>query len=254
MVTSSCRGGWAQPAAVTGPLLALAALLACSGQARAQPASNTTQTTSTSQTQTITPQTVRRQVNTSVTEIIGRLANQAPVYDTTFNAAFSDPQVQAGIAQARAAILAAAGPATPVTGPVLASSLQSTTTTSSTVDTASTSTMISSSFFFGPQTIMVGDLGLCTFGGSNGQPPSGCQTGTPFFVARGTSDLNTNTNTDTQVQRTTTFTDTVQTSATYVLTAGSAPPTTVPEPASLALLGASLAGMLALRRPRQRQR
>ncbi len=225
------------------------ALVAGAGEARAQGSSNSTFTSSTSRTQTITTQTVQQQIATAITQIIGRLANQTSVYDQTFNAAFNDPQVQAGIAQARAAILRAGG-ATAMTGPTLTSRSQTTTTTSRTADSSTASTMISSGLFFGPQTILIGARGLCTFGGAVGQLPSGCETGTPFLVRQNTTDVNTNTNTDTQIQRTTTITDDVQTMESYEIVGAAA--TTVPEPGTLALLGGGLAGAGLLVRRRRR--
>ena len=189
-----------------------------------------------SQTQTITPQTATRQVDSPATRIIGQLAGKPPVYDQTFNAPFNDPQVQAGVAQARAAITSAGGSGTSINGPTQTGQTQNTTTSSSTADTVTgTSTMGSSTGVFGPTTYIGcepqanaglgcpgpagNDHGLCTFGGAAGQFPSGCQNSTPTYMCNaGQLCINTNVNTDSQITRTTTTTNTVVTTTTYVVT------------------------------------
>ena len=204
------------------------------------PGTATVVTESRSQTQTITPQTVTREVDTSATRIIGQLAGKPPVYDQTFNAAFNDPQVQAGIAQARAAITSAGGSGTAISGPTQTGQTQNTTTSSSTADTVTgSSTTVTTVTTFGPAmvfgcnttlAIAVGcpagdDFGLCTFGGASASPafpmgqfPSGCQKAPNFMCIATQLCINANVNTDTQITRTTTVTTTVVTTTTYVLT------------------------------------
>ena len=191
-----------------------------------------------SHSETITPQTVSREVDTSATRIVGQITPKPPVYDQTFNAPLNDPQVQAGIAQARAAITSAGGSGTTISGPTQTGQTQNTTTSSSTADTVTNSSvLISTTSRFGPTTYFGcvpnpagcpagDDQGLCTNGGAGpspgfplGQSPSGCQNTTPnqmCFAAQ--LCINTNYDTDSQITRTTTTTNTVLTTTTYVLT------------------------------------
>ena len=197
-----------------------------------------------SHSQTITPQTATREVDTSATRIIGQLTGKPPVYDQTFNAPLNDPQVQAGIAQARAAITSAGGSGTTISGPTQTGQAQNTASSSNTADTVTNSSQtVSVTTRFGPTTYFgcIGggllpppysgcpagdDHGLCAFGGAgaspafpNGQSPSGCQNDTPNSMCfAGQLCINENVNTDSQITRTTTSTNTVVTTSTYTLT------------------------------------
>jgi uncharacterized protein with beta-barrel porin domain len=121
------------------------------------------------------------------------------VYDQTFNAAFGDPVVQAGVTAARAAITTAGGPGVAIFGPNLVSRtetlLSSNTTSLFTLNRTETSVTTSSSL--GPGTIMIGGTNppcpsIAALPSST--RPTGCpgQT-TTFFVNPGTTNFNTNT-------------------------------------------------------------
>ena len=79
------------------------------------------------------------------------------VYDHTFNAAYSDPAVQAGVTQA-AGLLSGAGAMT-YSGPTLTSFLPSVTNSSVTVTSVTTNVIAGTKTFVGPVTFPCGDLG-----------------------------------------------------------------------------------------------
>ena len=232
---------FARHSALAAPMVLVLMAAVCSA-ADAQtynpnPGGSTVVSHSVSHSEAITPQTVTRQVDTSATRIIGQLTGKPPAYDQTFNAPFNDPQVQAGIAQARAAIASAGGSGTTISGPTQTGQTQNTSTSSSTADTVTaTNFLVSTTSRFGPTTYFGcvssegcpagDDLGLCTNAGVGstpasplGEPPSGCQNTTPNFMCfPGQLCLNNNVDKDSQITRTTTTTNTVLTTTTYVLT------------------------------------
>lgn len=126
-----------------------AALVSTSAQAQTRPdctvAANdcvyaingeTIVTASTSQSVVLNPATTTtNNVSAYRTEVIAKINGGIPLYDTTFALPFSDPAVQTGVTQARAAITTAGGPGVLITGPTLTS--RSTTTSSSSVTTYS---------------------------------------------------------------------------------------------------------------------
>ncbi len=94
---------------------------------------NTTFSESTSGRIEFAPETVvQTTTSAAATGLLGRLEGGATVFDQTFDAAFSDPAVQAGVAAARSALLAAGGPRTSILAPTLVDTRTSTTSTSST--------------------------------------------------------------------------------------------------------------------------
>ena len=180
------------------------------------------------------------------------------VYAQTLALPYSDPAVQAAIAQADAAVIAAgAAPGTP--------SLSASGTTSSTA-TATTPTAltiapnpaVTTTETFGPTILMNG--------GNGGDPSLEAVLGDYTFVSGGVLDINVNTAirfTNDQIATTTT-TDTL--AQTYTITGapdGGNPPnppgTSVPEPASAAVMWVALAGSVIARgrtrlSPRRRRR
>ena len=128
-----------------------------------------TYTTSTVTQETNLTATVNRQVNEYSTELIARLPNGTVVYDQTFNAAYSDPAVQAAVAQAAAA-LAGAGAAS-YTGPTETNSSQTLVNSASVTATNAIGTNVSAAttMYIGPQTIMVGENQSQVFTLSAGQ-------------------------------------------------------------------------------------
>lgn len=237
-------------------MVAMVAAMVMSGTVRAQTGgTNSTTTTSTSRTPDTfvdTAQSVR--TDTFSTRLLGILDGSTTVYDQTFNAAFGDATVQAALASAQAALGAAGAPqSVSFSGPTLTSSasvpLGSST---STVITNTTSTQTAKvELTLGPQTILIGDLGLCAGLDANGSP-IGCSGGNPqpFNVLVGWDKVNINTNTATTIFRTITTTTTFLTSAVYTLFGttqggggGGGGNGTVPEPSALALLTLMLAAM-----------
>ncbi|MDQ6840422.1 MAG: hypothetical protein M3137_19330 [Actinomycetota bacterium] len=173
-------------AALLAPLaVAAASWLVLPTEAAAAAPSNTTQTTSFSTSRVVTTKTVAvEQYQTRVTAV----RDGTTVFDHTVDAPPASAPAQTLVAQGTAALQ---GPGCTST-PAQVVSTNRTLTGSTMTDTVTgTKKMVTVEFYFGPQTIRTGnrDTG-----------------GTPFFVARGTSDLNTNTNTETDISRTTTNT------------------------------------------------
>ena len=173
---------------------------------------------------------VAQTTHTYSTNIEGVLNSSTVVYDQTFNLPYSDPQVQAAVAQAQAAVSAAVGSAGSAT--LSASNLASQAAQTSTVQTGSTSnTSTSSTTGFGP-----------TFFGPNTQVPLGSSE-TPrgyYYVVPGQTNVNIDSTTTTNVSRTVTTTSTDLLSQQYIVTgttmAAAAPTTTT-------LISSSAAGV-----------
>jgi len=200
-------------AAVLGlPAMALAAPVAM-----AQSAPTNTFSQSTLRTQTVTTQTTNVAVSNFVTRLIGRLTNGQIVFDQSYSAAFGSGLVQGALNTLRAAIVSAGGPAVVILSPVSAAN-QSTSSSSSISSDQLTGTSQSQYLVltFGPDTIRVGDYGICAAAGGPTQPPTGCSLpGTPRVLADGETNINTFTITTEQILRTTTVTTTTTLNETY---------------------------------------
>ena len=131
---------------------------------------------------TVTEQTVEvEEYQTRVTAVLDGVV----VFDQTVNAAPGSPEVQALEAHAVAAVT---GPGCAITGQGVTGSRGSTGSTISDQVTG-TETAVTTQTTFGPGTILIGEDQSQT-----------------FFVADGTTNVNTNTHTETFVSRTTTTT------------------------------------------------
>jgi uncharacterized protein YhjY with autotransporter beta-barrel domain len=155
------------------------------------------------------------------TRIIGSLQNGAMVYDQTFAVPFSDPAAQAGVADARAAIIAAGGPGVVVGSPALTA--KSSNTVSSSVDNysrASTQTADNTVITFGPNTIIIGRRSACNVGSLPGPTRPTCQNlpGISYALAIGETNFNTITNTQHTIDQATAVTNTTTISEQYTLT------------------------------------
>ena len=118
-------------------------------------------------------------------------------------------------------------------------------------------TVIFTNATLGPASILVGSLGLCQ-GFTGGTPfkdnPGasgsgtfiGCTTGLPFTVAAGSENFTSFAFYTETISQTVTTTNTYLTTSVYQFAAGST--SSVPEPGSMALIGAGIAGILAIRR------
>jgi hypothetical protein len=97
-----------------------------------------------------------QQVNTFQVELKARMQGGAVLFDQTYNAALTDPTVQAAIAQAEN-VLTNAGAASFI-GPTQLSSTQTLASSDTTTTTVVTATNVSTvvSEYVGPQTLMVG--------------------------------------------------------------------------------------------------
>jgi probable HAF family extracellular repeat protein len=117
----------------------------------------TTSTLSTRTIETNLTANVNQQATNYSTQLIAVMPGGTVLFDQTFNAALSDPAVQAAVAQA-ADDLATAG-ATSYTGPTQTSFLQSLEGNSSVAGTnvIGTNISVAATEYVGPQTIMVGD-------------------------------------------------------------------------------------------------
>jgi len=154
------------------------------------------------------------QLNDFSTEIIAQMAGGPVLFDETFNAAYSDPAVQAAVALA-VADLTGAGAAS-YAGPTETSFLQTLVDSSSatTTNVVATGVFVATTEYSGPQTIMVGD----------NQSQS-------FTLLAGQEDFDTLVTTDVTNLLTTTVTDTYLDSSVYNLLGE------VPEPNAGWLLG-----------------
>ena len=222
---------------------------------RAQGTGITTNTSSTSGTRTIhSTAATGADVETYLTRVTARFGTGPLLYDQSFNAQLSDPAVQAGIQSARGQLPGA----TSITGPTLLSSAR--TLFGSNQNTVVNNTQVIQTaqveLFIGPQSILIGYLGLCT--GPAPVPgqtirPTGCPGGTVLVILSGNSNINVNTNSQSDIFQTTTTTNTYRTSQTYELNGTAAPsPPATPAPPSLwlAICGIAATGIYYMKRNR----
>jgi hypothetical protein len=136
-------------------------------------------------------------------------------------------------------------------GPTLVLSTNTLSSTTQTVQTGSTSNPSTTlTVYFGPQTINIGDYGVC----QSYPPPTGCTIGgTPFTLAAGQTDYDTFTVTRVNIFTTTTTTNTNLLTQVYNLV-GVPATASVPEPPGWTLLGAGLLGLGFILRQRIKDR
>ncbi len=229
------------------------------------------------------PTTVNQQANAYATEIIGRLAGGAALFDVTVLDAFGSAGMQAALASARTTLLAAGGPGTAIAAPALLSSASATSSASNSIYSLDPSfytdpkyAVVTSTQTFGPATVngyaatqppqpsTVAQPGVYSLCGGDGTIP-GFATGLPsatkptcstvdggtFTVLLGQLDTNIDTTYIFPINTTTTVTDTTTLTQAYELVGTpAAAPTGVPEPAGWTVLAAGLAALgLLARRP-----
>ncbi len=197
--------------------------------------------------------------NTSVTasntvysiELQAEMQGSGLLYDQVFTVPFSDPSVQAAVAQAES-ILNGAG-ATSISGPSLISDSSALSGATSTIVTGSTLNDVISATeeFVGPLDKLVGDFGVCqsyTLDANNYATVSNCSAipGTLSLTA-GQDDFDTFVLALFTVDQTTTETTTDTITQVYRLD-GVAPATALPEPPAGLLFVAGLAGLVLHRR------
>jgi hypothetical protein len=187
---------------------------------------------------TIIDTPVTKQVNAYSTELTAQMQGGPVLYDQTFPVPFADPIFQSAIGTAES-VLTGAG-AVSFLGPTLLSSTNTLSSTTNTVETGSmvTGTSVTLTVYFGPQTINIGDFGVC----QSYPPPTGCTIGgTPVFLSAGQSDYDLFTLTLVDIFTTTTTTNTDLLTQVYNLV-GIPAAAAVPEPPAWTLLGAGLFG------------
>ncbi len=206
---------------------------------------------------TVNTTPVTQQVNTFQVELKARMQGGAYLFDKTYNVAYSDPTVQAAIAQAQGQLTSAG--AVSFTGPTQLSSTQSqVSSTTNTVETSRQTTQTSNivSTFVGPQTVFIGDRGVCqtdptttpTANLVNIQSGGPCSAGTAFTLAGGQMDIDVMILSRVTINKTATTTNTVLTTQVYELDgipAATPPPTPAPPSLILALTGLAGAGLFA---------
>ena len=255
--------------------LALAALAAAAaGPALADtvptPINGVYTTTSYTETEAFaTPKQSMATANAYATEVIGRLGGGPVLYDMVIPDAFGSASVQAALAMARAAVVAAGGPGTTVAAPSLLSSSTVANTASSSAYSLDPSTPIPAQRMYtgivtsntvlnpatvtlGPATINFGILNLCSVSTlpSATAPTCGIVNSGTFQIGAGQVDVNIPQVTSYLIDTTTTTTTTTTLTQAYALVGtAAAVPAAVPEPASLALLG--MGGLLSLAWPRK---
>jgi hypothetical protein len=177
--------------------------------------------------------TVDQQVNDFSTQLIAQMPGGTVVFDQTFNVAYSDPTVQAAVAQA-AGDLTTAG-ATSYIGPTQTSYLQALvgSSTITVPNSTNASAMVSVTTYIGPQTIQIGDFGVYQRDATNAPytGPTG-NTSAPFSIVAGGEDIDTLVTGYYTIYQTTTNTDTYLTTTVYEMTG-----VVVPEPDTGWLLG-----------------
>jgi hypothetical protein len=205
-------------------------------------------TTSTAEVDTIIDTPVTQQVNNFSTELIAQMQGGPVLYDQTFPVPFADPVFQSAVGSAEA-VLTSNGAASFI-GPTLVLSTNTSSSSTQTVQTGSTSnpsTTLTS--YIGPQTINIGDYGVC----QSYPPPVGCTIGgTPFTLAAGQTDYDTFTLNRVNILTTTTTTNTNLLTQVYDLVG--VPASTAPEPPAWTLLGAGLLGLGFIYRQRIKDR
>ena len=180
-----------------------------------------TTTNSTAAVQTFVDTRATATATATGVQVRARLDGGSYLYDQTFNAGLASAAVQAGITQAKAALLQAG--AAMVSGPTQIGSTASTGTSTATSETGRSSQRFSyTSVVTGPATIMTGDRGTCQLTGtlSSGTSPaplSNCTSGTPFTVAAGTQNTDSLTITQTTINRKVTTSATTTTADLYEL-------------------------------------
>jgi uncharacterized repeat protein (TIGR01451 family) len=126
-------------------------------QTGCDPFNTSLSTTSTLTYETNFTATVNQRVNNYATELIAKLPDGTVVYDQTYNADYSDPIVQAAVAQAAAALTQAG--AISYAGPIpssLGSSIWVGTSSVTVTNVIGTDTSFATTLYVGPQWIMVG--------------------------------------------------------------------------------------------------
>jgi len=214
-------------------------------------AKNTTNfTSSTAEIDTTVNTAVNNQVNTYSTELIARLQGGPTLYDQTFGVAATDTAFLTAVTAAES-VLTSDG-ATSFTGPSLLSSNDTLSTSTSSVQSSVTTVYTSVGDFVGPQTIYVGNFGVCgSYSLNGGGYPvlSGCSNaGSAFTLLSGQTDIDTFVLSFYNVQTTTTTTNTDLLTQVYELDGVVTTQSTVPEPGTLSLLSFGLAGIFLRRR------
>jgi hypothetical protein len=121
----------------------------------------TSYTTSTFNVEVLHTTTVNQRVDQFSVEVIGRMAGGSILFDQTFNVPYTDPAVQAAVAQARKALTDAG--AVSITGsPIVSSTTTLVDSSSSTVQTDQTAAVsFNTAVYIGPQVINAGALPSC---------------------------------------------------------------------------------------------
>jgi probable HAF family extracellular repeat protein len=164
--------------------------------------STTTSTLSTCTVETNLTANVSQQATNYTTQLIAVMPGGTVLFDQSFNAAFSDPAVQAAVTQAAGDLIGAG--ASSWAGPTQTSFLQSLEGNSSVAVTnvIGTNVSVATTEYVGPQTVMVGD-----------------NQSIPFFIFAGGIDFDTLVTSVVTNLVTTTNTSTYLDSAVYTLTA-----------------------------------
>jgi PEP-CTERM motif len=218
----------------------------------ANAALNTTNfTTSFAEIDTTIDTPVTQQVNSFSTELIARMQGGPSLYDQIFNVPLADPAFQSALGGA-GVVLTANGAVT-ILGPSLLSSIDTLGSNTQTVQTGKTlaATSVVGTQYVGPQSVLVGDFGTCQSDNaaiSGGAGLSGCSLpGSLFQLLAGQTDFDTFVLTQFDILTTTTTTNSDLLTQVYELD-GVRATTAVPEPITLSLFSAGLAGAVALRR------